>query len=227
MYILDYANYARGYQYTLSTAWDVSTASYASISYNFSNVSGVPVGNGQSWTFGDNGTKIYVYDEDDQDIHQWNLSTAWNISTASYTSYVLDTSAAGQLKFFDFNADGTKLFGITNASQFKYFSLSTPWRISTGTVSTDTYTVTEGAGVERGFSLGDSGTKAYYFDYNTDTVYQYSIVGPATITYDAAITWPGGTAPTSPAIGETDVITFTTRDGGTTYNAALAIDGAA
>lgn len=226
MYILDFANFARGYQYTLSTAWDVSTASYASISYNFSNGSGIPVGNGQSWTFGDSGTKIYIYDDDDHDIHQWNLSTAWNISTASYTGYVLDTTAAGQFKFFDFNSDGTKLFGITNASEFKYFTLSTPWVISTGTVSTDTYTVTEGAGVERGFSLGDSGTKAYYFDYNTDTVYQYSIVAAATITYDTNIQWAGGTAPTSPAIGDTDVLTFSTRDGGTTYNAALAIDGA-
>jgi len=47
-----------------------------------------------------------------------------------------------------------------------------------------------------------------------------------TITYDPALEWPGGTAPTAPADGETDVITFNTSDGGTTYSAVQAIDGA-
>ena len=37
---------------------------------------------------------------------------------------------------------------------------------------------------------------------------------------------PSGTAPTSPAIGETDVLAFNTRDGGITYQGVLAIDGA-
>ena len=49
---------------------------------------------------------------------------------------------------------------------------------------------------------------------------------PTTITYDTTLEWSGGTAPTSPATGETDVITISTRDGGTTYQAALSIDGA-
>ncbi|MBQ59787.1 MAG: hypothetical protein CMA66_04475 [Euryarchaeota archaeon] len=48
----------------------------------------------------------------------------------------------------------------------------------------------------------------------------------ASTTYDSSIKWSGGTAPTSPAIGETDVITLDTTDGGTTYRAAHAIDGA-
>jgi hypothetical protein len=47
-----------------------------------------------------------------------------------------------------------------------------------------------------------------------------------TITYDPDLQWPSGTAPTSPAIGETDVLTFNTTDGGTTYKSVLAIDGA-
>ena len=47
-----------------------------------------------------------------------------------------------------------------------------------------------------------------------------------TTTYNNTIDWPGGTAPTSPAIGETDVLTFSTSDGGATYKAVHAIDGA-
>jgi len=50
--------------------------------------------------------------------------------------------------------------------------------------------------------------------------------GATTTTYNNTIDWPGGTAPTSPAIGETDVLTFSTSDGGATYKAVHAIDGA-
>jgi len=57
-------------------------------------------------------------------------------------------------------------------------------------------------------------------------VYEYNTGTPATITYGTTLEWPSGTAPTSPAIGETDVLTFSTTDGGTTYQAVQAIDGA-
>ena len=66
----------------------------------------------------------------------------------------------------------------------------------------------------------------YAVGQTNNTVYQYNTATPATITYDPDLQWSGGTAPTTPAIGETDVITFNTTDGGTTYKSALAIDGA-
>jgi hypothetical protein len=59
--------------------------------------------------------------------------------------------------------------------------------------------------------------------------YQYTAFrspSTATITYPSTVEFSGGTAPTSPAIGETDVITFSTTDGGTSYQAVQAIDGA-
>ena len=38
-----------------------------------------------------------------------------------------------------------------------------------------------------------------------------------TVTYPSSVIWSGGTTPTTPANGETDVYTFYTDDGGTTY----------
>jgi len=38
-----------------------------------------------------------------------------------------------------------------------------------------------------------------------------------TFTYPASVKWPSGTTPTAPADGETDLLTFYTDDGGTTY----------
>ena len=61
-----------------------------------------------------------------------------------------------------------------------------------------------------------------------ETYVYIAIANPSasTITYDSSIQFGGGTAPDSPAIGETDVLTFSTRDGGTSYQAMQAIDGA-
>ena len=61
-----------------------------------------------------------------------------------------------------------------------------------------------------------------------ETYVYMAIANPSasTITYDSSIQFGGGTAPDSPAIGETDVLTFSTRDGGTSYQAMQAIDGA-
>lgn len=38
-----------------------------------------------------------------------------------------------------------------------------------------------------------------------------------TITYPASVKFPNAVPPTAPAVGETDVLTFYTEDGGTTY----------
>ena len=50
--------------------------------------------------------------------------------------------------------------------------------------------------------------------------------GTHTITYPASVDFAGATAPDAPASGETDVLVFTTTDGGTTWYGALAIDAA-
>jgi hypothetical protein len=48
-----------------------------------------------------------------------------------------------------------------------------------------------------------------------------------TVTWPSSVDWAGGTAPDAPASGETDILVFWTRDGGTTWYGALAIDAAA
>ena len=46
--------------------------------------------------------------------------------------------------------------------------------------------------------------------------------GTHTLTWPASVDWAGGVAPDAPASGETDVYTFMTIDGGTTFYGFLA-----
>ena len=48
-----------------------------------------------------------------------------------------------------------------------------------------------------------------------------------TITWPAVVDWAGGTAPDAPAVGEKDIYVFWTRDGGTIWHGALALDASA
>jgi hypothetical protein len=47
-----------------------------------------------------------------------------------------------------------------------------------------------------------------------------------TVTWPTSVDWAGGTAPDAPAVGETDIYVFWTRDGGTTWYGVQSIDAA-
>jgi hypothetical protein len=55
---------------------------------------------------------------------------------------------------------------------------------------------------------------------------QLTAGGTHTITWPASVDWAAATAPDAPASGETDVLVFMTRDGGTTWFGARSIDAA-
>ena len=207
-------------QYTLSTAWDVSTASYTR-QFSTSGQETIP----QGLDFKPDGTIMYVSGLSADSVHEYSLSTAWDLSTASAVRSesvsTQTTSPAG----VSLQSDGSAMFvlGRTDKTVYRY-TLSTPWNLSTASYS-NSYTL-DALTNPSGITFKTGGTEMYIVDYDFDTVYQYNTATPATITYDTAIEWPSGTAPTSPAIGETDVVTFNTRDGGSTYQGVLAIDGA-
>jgi len=49
----------------------------------------------------------------------------------------------------------------------------------------------------------------------------------STVTWPSSVDWASGTAPDAPASGETDILVFWTRDGGTTWYGVQSIDAAA
>jgi sugar lactone lactonase YvrE len=106
MYVLGTSN-RTVYQYSLSTAWDVSTASYDSVSFVISSQDTAP----QSLFFKDDGTKMYVLGSTNDRVYQYSLSTAWDMSTASYSSINFNFSAQETTPVgISFKSDGTKMY---------------------------------------------------------------------------------------------------------------------
>ena len=226
MYIGDQGT-AAIYQYTLSTAFDVSTASYASKSLSISSQDS----QFREARFKSDGTSLYVYGDTNVRVYQYNLTTAWDISTASYASkFMSPSSQTGAVRSFDITEDATKLFvfSYSNTQGLFQYTLSTAGDVSTATYDSVNYKgyATEVVNNAQGFDLENDDVSLYINDGTATTIFQYNVATPATITYPSTLQWPSGTAPTAPAIGETDVLTFNTTDGGTTYKSVLAIDGA-
>jgi len=218
MYLLD-ANPGgeRVRQYALSTAWDLSTATFESKTLTISAQVLTPY----SIAFSADGTVMIAVDQDDDTIHQYTLSTAWDISTGSYASKTLvTTSAETNPRAVEFNDDGTRLFvGGSGTQVVAQYSLSTPYDISTATYDSLSYNPAELAQIID-IAFGDNGKKMYLLEepFN-ETIFQYSVASDLNfnLTWPASVEWTAGVAPISPASGETDVYTFVTTDGGTSY----------
>jgi len=169
MYITSYSN-DDVRQYTLSTAWDLSTASYDSVSFSVSGQDSAPY----DLTFSTDGTKMYFSGGQYKRIHQYSLSTAWDLSTASYDSVYLDVSTdCPNLYGAVFSEDGLQLFAICASNQIiQQYSLTTEFDLSTASLGDD-FSVSS-AGFCTSIVLSSNQEKIYILSSSNDAVFQYS-----------------------------------------------------
>ncbi len=97
-------------EYTLSTPWDVSTASYTSNSFNVSSQSNALTG----LFLRPDGTEIFGASQNDRKILQYNFGTAFDVSTLSYSNTSLNVSTqvggSNSIKGVMFSSDGDKMY---------------------------------------------------------------------------------------------------------------------
>ena len=159
-------------QYSLSTAFDISTASYDSISFSFTGQDANPYG----LRFNNDGTKMYMVGTNTDFVFQYSLSTAYNVSTASYDSVALNVDGQDESpNGITFNSDGTKLFmiGIDNDAVFQY-SLSTAFDLSTASYDSISFSVDTQDSSNQGLTFSSDGTKLYVVGDASDAIFQYS-----------------------------------------------------
>jgi len=167
MYLVSQNPPATVYQYSLSTAWNLSTASYDSISFAVAGQSTIP----WSIAFKPDGTKMYMSTNSGY-MYQYSLSTAWNLSTASYDSVSFATVGTRGIIF---KPDGTKMYMITGSDYVYQYSLSTAWNLSTAFYDSVSFLVSGQDTFPSGLAFKSDGTKMYVVGYNNDKVHQYSL----------------------------------------------------
>ena len=211
------------YQYTLSTAWDVSTASYDSVSFSVASQHTGALG----IYFSSDGDYFYITGNTPDTVFQYNMSTAWDLSTASYSSNSKSVSSESHFPVaVAFNNDGTKMYVANGSSTYivYQYSLSTAWDVSTASYDSVSFDLAQSTYQLWSFTFGKDGEKLYTGYNSGGSIYQYSTAIDTTLTWPTSIEWAGGVAPAAPANGETDVFTITTDDGGTTYHGFKTAD---
>jgi hypothetical protein len=182
MYLLGHVN-KTVYQYSLSTAWDITTLSYDSVSYAPTGISSFP-----GMFFGDSGTKLYYTTYSKRELYRADLSTAWDLSTASYNSsqsLPMNTSSnylVGGL----FNPDGTKVWLFKRSyPEVEQFTLSTAWDLTSGSYDGSFNLNFSGglplpsveAPLHIGFSIDDTAERFYVRDYRSGRLTQFTVSG--------------------------------------------------
>ena len=158
------------FQYALSTAFDVSTASYTQ---NFSVSS--QAGNPSGLAFNANGTKMFIVDFDGDDVNEYALSTGFDISTASYTQNFSVSSKETSPQDVVFNSDGTKMFITGNSSDFVHqYALTTGFDISTASF-TQSFDFGSQESAPRGLAFNLDGTKMFMVGTTGQDVNEYAL----------------------------------------------------
>jgi len=159
------------FQYTLSTPWSVATASYDSISFSVTTQETSPAG---LW-FRPNGLSMYVTGNAGDAVYQYTLSTAWNVSTATFLQSFSVSGQESAPTAVTFTGDGSRMFVMgTSGDDVNVYNLTTPWDISTSAF-VNVFSVSGQDIAPQGIYIKPDGTKMYIMGSTNDSVFQYTV----------------------------------------------------
>ena len=159
MYLMEYAEDLK--QYTLSTPWDITTATYDSVVYNMDGQGADTDATTGIW-FRDDGLKIFSVGLDNK-IKSHTLTTAWDLTTASVD--------AAEIILIDVNwstiylsDDGTRVYvGDYDLAPVHQFNLDTAWDLSSFNNTGGQFTPSHERALNcGGISFSSDGSKLYY-----------------------------------------------------------------
>jgi hypothetical protein len=170
MYVLGQTN-DTVFQYTLSTPWSVATASYDSISFSVATQDLTPVG----LSFKPNGLSMYVVGSTGDAVYQYTLSTAWNVSTATFLQSFSISGQETASSGINFTSDGSRMFVVgATGDDVNVYNLTTPWDISTSAF-VNVFSVAAQEVNPQGLYIKPDGTKMYVIGSTNDAVFQYTV----------------------------------------------------
>ena len=180
------------YEWTLTTGFDISTATYAgnSEAFDLHKNNNAAKGDGQprGIHFNPDGTKMFVVGNAADEINQYALSTGFDVSTTSTANPVrkdITATVGGSPQGLEFNTDGTKMFVIHRSgdNSLHEFTLTTGFDLSTmvNDGSDVTSTVIDDLNGAFGIAFSSDGTKMFVVensnasDGTDQTVNEYTL----------------------------------------------------
>jgi|GEM_PF-1160470 surface protein len=176
-------------EYTLGTAFDISTAVYAGQNEEFSIA--IQENDPRGFTFNADGTKMYVLGFERRVIIEYSLDTAFDVSTAMYLGLDEEFSTSTEeysAQDIAFNDDGSKMFVIGGSSKdVVEYNLFTSYDVSTAIyagASEEFYHGRFGTRIPSRLIFNNDGTKLFILDnIPYGGVYEYVLDNPNTVSF--------------------------------------------
>ena len=131
--------------------------------------------------FNNDGTKLFVTGFYYDYINEYALSTAYDISTSSFSGNSERFWAQGQdvyIRDVQFNPDGTRMWIVGGATdKIHEYTLSTGFDVST-TSFVDSFSVSSQDTNPFSMAFNNDGTKMFMLGYDEDKVHEYNLLSP-------------------------------------------------
>jgi hypothetical protein len=127
--------------------------------------------------FNSDGTKMLVVGAGNKNVYEYNLSTGFDISTASYsgTSFDVDPESYDHTGIA-FNSDGTEMFIVTGGDDTVFqYNLGTGFEISTASYSGSAFDVSGAASTPVDVTFNDDGTKMFINGSFEESIFVYDL----------------------------------------------------
>jgi hypothetical protein len=157
-------------EYTLSTAYDVSSAVFVDsfdVSAKQAAVMGV--------AFNTDGTKMFIVGETEDTVAQYALSTGFDVSTASFTQTFSIASQETEAQSLTFNTDGTKMFIVGDTgNDISEYTLSSGFDVSTASF-VDSFSLASQTTQPKEGIFNTDGTELYVLSRSPTKVFKYTL----------------------------------------------------
>jgi hypothetical protein len=174
------------HSYSCSTAWDISTASSDGITFSVDTQDDFSL----SIYFKSDGTKFFTCGNENNSVYEYAMGTAWDISTATYTTSTSVGTQEASPGGIAFNSDGNILYLVGLNNKLYSYSLSTAWDISSMTYDSELLTVDfPSTSADDVFIIGD----AIYILHQDGYINQYKTAIPYEVHVEEIHVWKADT----------------------------------
>ena len=121
--------------------------------------------------FNSDGTKMFIVGIDGDDINEYSISVAYDLSSTVTYSDRLPTTGSTAPQDLAFNANGTEVFIVDTGGNLLSWTLASAYDVSNSTANHDI----DLGGTLRGLKFNNNGSKMFVFNETNDSVVQYTL----------------------------------------------------
>ena len=157
-------------EYTLTGAYCIGTASFVdsfSVSSQESAATGI--------AFSKSGTKMFIVGNGHDEVNEYTLTVAWDVSTASFVDSFSVNSQDGGAHAVAFSKSGEKMFIVGNhGNDVNEYTLTVAWDVSTASF-VDSFSVNSQDTIPVGIAFSKSGEKMFVVGDSSNAVKEYTL----------------------------------------------------